>query len=69
MGRTKTVVKIPIQHTRCWSCTHLEQTIGEDADTGKIVNRYLCPKNMSLPERVPPYFAEKCELYKPKKEG
>jgi hypothetical protein len=24
---------------------------------------------MVLPERLPPYFAEKCNLYKPKRSG
>jgi len=64
MGRTKTVVEVPIQETRCWTCTYLEETVGMDIDTGKVVKRYKCPKNISLPEMLPPYFAQKCELYK-----
>lgn len=66
MGRTKTVVVVPISQTRCWSCAFLEESVGEDVDTGRIVKRYRCPKNISLPERLPPHFAEKCELYRPK---
>jgi len=66
MGRTKTIVEVPISLTRCWSCAYLEPAIGEDLTTGEIVRRYKCPKNISLPDRLPPHFAEKCELYKPK---
>lgn len=69
MGRTKTVVNVPISETRCWSCAFLEETVGEEAGSGRIVRRYKCPKNISLPERLPPHFALKCELYKPKLMG
>ena len=66
MGRTKTVVEVSIEHTRCWSCAHLEPTLGEDISSGKIVRRFRCPRNTVLPDRLPPHFAKKCELYKPK---
>lgn len=66
MGRTKTIVEVPIEYTRCWSCSLLEPTIGEEVDAGRIVKRYKCPKNAVLPERLPPFFAEKCRDYTPK---
>ncbi|MEM3618675.1 MAG: hypothetical protein QXK47_06370 [Candidatus Bathyarchaeia archaeon] len=64
MARTKTVVTVPISQTRCWNCGLLEETVGEDINSGRIIKRYRCPKNISLPERLPPHFAEKCELYR-----
>jgi hypothetical protein len=64
MGRTKTIVEVPIEHTRCWSCAFLEKTVYEDVSSGRLVNAYKCPKNRLLPERLPEGFAEKCELYK-----
>jgi hypothetical protein len=66
MGRTKTIVEVPITHTRCWSCSLLEKAVVEDASSGRLVERFRCPRNKVLPERLPPYFAEKCEVYKPK---
>jgi hypothetical protein len=67
MGRTKTIAEVPITHTRCWSCALLEKAVYEDVSSGRLVNAYKCPKNRILPERLPPYFAEKCELHKPKR--
>jgi len=67
--RTKTVVEVPIEHTRCWSCRLLEPMIGEEAGTRRIVKSYKCPKNAVLPERLPPFFAEKCRDYTPKEKG
>ena len=66
MGRTKTVVTVHISQTRCWSCSLLERTVVEDASSGRVVERFRCPRNAVLPEKLPPHFAEKCELYKPK---
>ncbi|MBS7635749.1 hypothetical protein KEJ37_00145 [Candidatus Bathyarchaeota archaeon] len=66
MGRVKTIVKVPIEETRCWSCSLLEKTVGGDSTTGQIVKRYRCPRNAVLPDQLPPYFAEKCELYRRK---
>jgi len=66
MGRTKTVVTVHISQTRCWSCSLLERTVVEDASSGRLVERFRCPRNAVLPEKLPPHFAEKCGLYKPK---
>jgi len=66
MGRTKTVVTVHISETRCWNCNLLEKAVVEDASSGRLVERFRCPRNTVLPERLPPYFAEKCEVYKPK---
>jgi hypothetical protein len=66
MGRTKTVAEVPIQQTRCWTCIHLEKTVGINDDAGKVVKRYKCPKTKACQEMLPPYFAEKCGLYRPK---
>jgi hypothetical protein len=65
MGRTRTIVNVPISETRCWSCSLLEKTVVEKASS--LIERFRCPRNMVLPERLPPYFAEKCNLYKPKR--
>ena len=67
MGRTKTLVEVPIQHTRCWSCTHLEKTAYENG-SGSFVEAYKCPQNIRLPNTLPPHFAEKCRSFKPKSE-
>jgi len=67
MGRTKTIAEVPITHTRCWSCALLEKTVYEDVPSGRLVNAYKCPKNRMLPEMLLAYFAEKCELFKPKR--
>jgi hypothetical protein len=66
MARTKTVVLVPINKTRCWSCIYLEKTIVEDTSMGRLTEKFRCPQNRVLPERLPPYFAEKCTLYKPR---
>ena len=69
MGRTKTVVEVPIVQTRCWNCSLLEKMVYEDVSSGRLVNAYKCPKNRMLPERLPAGFAGKCELYKPRLRG
>jgi hypothetical protein len=56
---------IPINATRCGSCTFLERTIAEDSN-GRITEWFKCPKNRVLPSFAEPFFAEKCSMYKPK---
>jgi len=65
MPRTKTVIEVPIQQTRCWNCAFLEKKIYENSG-GRLIEAYRCPRNMHLPNMLPPEFAVKCEVYKPK---
>ena len=65
MARKKTIILVPINETRCGTCTLLEKTVYEDSN-GKIVEGYKCPLNRVLPPFIEPYFAEKCSLHKPK---
>jgi hypothetical protein len=67
MGR-KRAVMAHISQTRCWSCKLLEKLVVENASNGKIVEKFRCPRNTVLPEWLPPHFAEKCGLYRPKSE-
>ena len=46
----------------------MEKTLVEDVSCGRLVEGYKCPRNTKLPTMLPPYFAEKCELYKPRSE-
>jgi hypothetical protein len=65
MPKTKTIIEVSITQTRCWSCKHLEKVVGEDPSSGSLVEKFKCSRNAALPERLPPHFAEKCELYTP----
>jgi len=63
MGRTKTVVTVPIQQSRCGGCIYLETVIVKDAE-GRIRRVFRCPRNRVLPAMVEPFFAVKCGFYK-----
>jgi len=63
MGRTKTVVTVPIQQSRCGGCIHLDTAIVKDAE-GRMRRVFRCPRNRVLPAMVEPFFAVKCGLYK-----
>jgi len=63
MGRTKTVVMVPIQETRCGGCAHLETAIVKDPK-GRIRRVFRCPRNRVLPDTLEPFFAVKCGLFK-----
>jgi hypothetical protein len=63
MGRTRTVVTVPIQQSRCGGCAHLETTIVKDAK-GRMCRVFRCPRNRVLPAMVEPFFAVKCGLFK-----
>jgi len=63
MGRTRTVVTVPIQQSRCGGCAHLETVIVKDAE-GNIRRVFRCPRNRVLPAMVEPFFAVKCGLFK-----
>jgi len=63
MGRTKTVVTVPIQQSRCGGCIYLETVIVKDAE-GRILRVFRCPRNRVLPAMVEPFFAVKCGFYK-----
>ena len=63
MGRTKTVVTVPIQQSRCGGCIHLETVIVKDAE-GNMRRVFRCPRNRVLPAMVEPFFAAKCGFYK-----
>jgi hypothetical protein len=67
VGRTKTVVEVPIQETRCWDCSLLEHVRFKDSN-GNVAERFRCPRNAFLPKMLLPCFAEKCALFKPKEE-
>jgi len=58
---------VPLQRTRCWNCSLLERIQVKDSN-GYIVEKYRCPRNALLPRMLEPYFAEKCTLFKPKKQ-
>jgi len=63
MGRTRTVVTVPIQQSRCGGCAHLETTIVKDAK-GRMCRVFRCPRNRVLPAMVEPFFAVKSGLFK-----
>ena len=67
MGRARTVVEVPIQETRCWSCSLLEHVRFKDSN-GCVAERLRCSRNAVLPKMLLSCFAEKCALFKPKEE-
>jgi len=54
-----TVEKVHISALLCGRCKHLKWD--------RERNAYSCVRNRKLPEYLPPYFAEKCPLYEPKR--